>query len=110
MNNGIAVKRVGEVVDRVRQQCHRARRPDDEHLDQRGDHERGERDLHGPQAPLAGFQGGVHAVGGIVAVRPEDLTDHAAKPSVVEVAMTLVRGAMVVVVVAHDARRSRLAW
>ena len=73
---------VGEVVDGVGQQRDR---PGDQHDDQlrdRGGAEREQADLDRPDAGGAGFQRAVDAVGGVVAVRGEDLPQRRrARPS-----------------------------
>ena len=114
MNSGMAVRRVGEVVDGVGQQRHRTGHQDDQHLEQGSHHQRGEGDLHRPQPSFTRLQRRIQAVGGVVAVRTEDLSDRVVQPRRMDVLMTTVTVLMaaampmtmagVALVVAHDAR------
>ena len=90
MNRGIGGEGVGEVVDRVGEQGHRAGDHDDEELHDRGDHEGGEGDLDGADAALVALQGGIDRVGGVVAVGPEDLQHGPAQPARMGVATVTV--------------------
>ena len=66
-------QRVGEVVDGVGQQRDRAGDQNDHQLRDRGGAERKQADLHRADTGGAGFQRPIDAVGGVVAVRCEDL-------------------------------------
>ena len=83
-------ERVGEVVDGVGEQCHRSRDDHDHHLGERGRHQRQKADLHRADTGGTGLQGIVDAVGGVVAVRNEQLPDGCGEPPAVIVAVVVV--------------------
>ena len=86
-------ERVGKVVDGIGEQCHRSRDDHDHHLGDRGRHQHQKADLHRADTGGTGFQGTVDAVGGIVAVRKEQLADGCREPpAVVMVVVVFVSG------------------
>ena len=108
-NSGTAVS-VGEVVDRVGEQPDGTCEDHDRHLHKRGHHQRDERHPDCVHATLARFERVVDRVGGVVAVRTEDLgegTPETARMVVVGmvvVAVVMIVVVMVVMVVRHALR------
>src|SRR5215216_6064509 len=85
--------RVGEVVDGVGEQRNRAAEEDDHELQQRGGAQREQRDFYDADALGRALQRVVDAVGGIVAVRTEEVRDRREESAV----LVLVIVAMLVV-------------
>ena len=96
---------VGEVVDRVGQQRHRAGDDHEQCLGEGGDPERDEADLDGADALGAGLERGVDRVGGVVAVRLEEARE-TPRPRRARGRASRVRERAVVVVVVRGGRAS----
>ncbi len=103
---------VGEVVDGVGEQGHRAGGEHDQGLRGRRDEERDQADLDRPDALRAGLERRVDRVRGVVAVRPEDRRDPAAHSAglVVVVVVVVVMWRSVVAVGLDRGRGHRRSW
>ena len=86
--SGTAVSGVGEIVDGVREQADGTRERHDRELHERGRHQRDERQLDGAHATLARFERLIDRVGGVVAVRVDDIREGAAETPPVLVLMS----------------------
>jgi hypothetical protein len=83
------------VVDRVRQERHRARQHHDRDLDERRDHEGDEGHLDRPDASLVALQGGIDGVRRVVAVRSEHLQQRAPETTAMFVFVVVRMGVVV---------------
>ena len=90
---------VGEVVDGVGQQRHRAGEDDNQQLRDGGDTQGNHADLDGADTGVVGLQGVVDGVGGVVAVRSEDGQEKAFHPAGVIVVVVAAKSAAVSVTV-----------